>query len=78
VHPINVQYPTAIELDYGMQNSQLLIEVRAAMAGYLLRRCNVDCTERGTLQGAKYQLWLQNRFTLRDVDNLAIAPGYKA
>ena len=32
--------------------------------------------ERGTLEGAEYQLWLQNRFTLRDVDNLAIAPGY--
>ena len=40
------------------------------------QRWNVDCTERGTLQGAEYQLWLQNRFTLRDVDNLAIAPGY--
>ena len=75
-HPKNVEYPTAIEMDYGMENSQLLIEVRAAMAGYLLRRWNVDCTERGTLKGAEYQLWLQNRFTLRDVDNLAIAPGY--
>ena len=77
-HPTNVAYPTAIEMDYGMENSQLLIEVRAAMAGYLLRRWNVDCTERATLKGAEYQLWLQNRFTLRDVDNLAIAPGYEA
>lgn len=76
-HPKNVGFPTAIEMDYGMENSQLLIEVRAAMAGYLLRRWNVDCTERGTLKGAEYQLWLQNRFTLRDLDNLAIAPGYK-
>ncbi|MBC3765506.1 WYL domain-containing protein [Neptunicella marina] len=76
-HPKNVKHPTAIEMDYGMENSQLLIEVRAAMAGYLLRRWNVDCTERGTLSGAEYQLWLQNRFTLRNVDNLAIAPGYK-
>ncbi|HCA75007.1 MAG TPA: WYL domain-containing protein [Alteromonas sp.] len=75
-HPKNVSFPTAIEMDYGMENSQLLINVRAAMAGYLLRRWNVDCTERGTLEGAEYQLWLQNRFTLRDVDNLAIAPGY--
>lgn len=76
-HPKNVDYPTAIEMDYGMENSQLLIEVRAAMTGYLLRRWNVDCTERGTLIGAEYQLWLQNRFTLRDIENLAIAPGYK-
>jgi hypothetical protein len=76
-HPKNVDYPTAIEMDYGMENSQLLIKVRAAMAGYLLRRWNVDCTERGALQGAEYQLWLQNRFTLNNVGNLAIAPGYK-
>tara|TARA_R110002012_G_scaffold41523_2_gene113481 strand:+ start:1592 stop:2443 length:852 start_codon:yes stop_codon:yes gene_type:complete len=71
-HPKNVKYATAIEMDYGMENSQLLISVRAAMAGYLLRRWNVDCTERGVLEGAEYQLWLQNRFTLNKVDNLAI------
>ncbi|MBO1254886.1 WYL domain-containing protein [Alteromonas sp. 5E99-2] len=75
-HPKNVEQPTAIEMDYGMENKQLLIKVRAAMAGYLLRRWNVDCTERGTLKGAEYQLWLQNRFTLNDVQNLSIAPGY--
>ena len=76
LHPKNVSFPTAIEMDYGMENSQLLINVRAAMAGYLLRRWNVDCTERATLKGAEYQLWLQNRFTLNNVENLAIAPGY--
>lgn len=76
-HPKNVKYPTAIEMDYGMYNQKLLIKVRGAMAGYLLRRWNVDCTERGTLRGAEYQLWLQNRFALNDVGNLAIAPGYK-
>ena len=75
-HPKNVKHGTAIEMDYGMENSQLLINVRAAMAGYLLRRWNVDCTERGGLKGAEYQLWLQNRFTLNKVDNLAIAPGF--
>lgn len=75
-HPKNIQFSTAIEMDYGMENSQLILKVRAAMAGYLLRRWNVDCTDKGTLIGAEYQLWLQNRFTLRDVDNLAIAPGY--
>ena len=77
-HPKNVEHPTAIEMDYGMENKQLLIEVRAAMAGYLLRRWNVDCTELGTLKGPEYQLWLQNRFTLNNVQNLAIAPGYQA
>ena len=77
-HPKNVEHPTAIEMDYGMENRQLLIEVRAAMAGYLLRRWNVDCTERGTLIGPEYQLWLLNRFALNNVPNLTIAPGYEA
>lgn len=75
-HPKNVSHPTAIEMDYGMENSSLVISVRAAMAGYLLRRWNVDCTQRGTLQGGEYQLWLQNRFTLNNVNNLSIAPGF--
>lgn len=75
-HPKNVRHKTAIEMDYGMENGQRYIEVRAAMAGYLLRRWNVDCTPRASLKGAEYQLWLQNRFTLNKVDNLAIAPGY--
>ncbi|WP_395338518.1 WYL domain-containing protein [Ningiella sp. W23] len=75
-HPKNINFPTAIEMDYGMDNGQLLIEVRAALAGYLLRRWNVDCSERGTLVGREYHLWLQNRFTLDTVENLTIAPGY--
>lgn len=75
-HPNNVQYPKAIELDYNMENGQLFIEVRAAMAGYLLRRWNVDCTERATLKGSEFQLWLNNRATLNSADNLTIAPGF--
>ncbi len=76
-HPKNVQHPTAIELDYGMENKVLELNVRAALAGYLLRRWNVDCTEEATLSGGEYQLWLRNRQTLYGAENLAIAPGYK-
>ena len=60
-----------------MDNQQLLIEERAAMAGYLLRRWNVDCTKQGTLKGAEFQLWFTNRFTLDNVQSLAITPGYQ-
>ena len=76
-HPQNIEHPIAIEMDYGMENGQLLLNVRAAMAGYLLRRWNVDCTEQGELTGAEYQLWLKNRTMLANVQNLAIAPGYE-
>lgn len=76
-HPTNVQFPQAIALDYGMDGGILQLTVRAAMAGYLLRRWNVDCTEGATLKGSEYQLWLRNEQTLYGAENLAIAPGYK-
>ena len=75
-HPTNVQYPQAIELDYGMDKGMLQLTVRAALVGYLLRRWNVDCTGDAELIGAEYQLWLKNRQTLFGAENLAIAPGY--
>lgn len=44
-HPKNVEFPTAIKMDYGMEDGVLKWDVKAAMAGYLLHRWNVDCTE---------------------------------
>lgn len=76
-HPHNVTHSKAIEMDYGMTDGVLTIDVRAAMAGYLLRRWNVDCTEDASLNGPEYQLWLRNRTSLMNTSNLAIAPGYK-
>lgn len=75
-HPNNVKHPIAIELDFNMLGGALQIDVRAAMAGYLLRRWNVDCSENGSLAGPEYQLFLQNTHTLYGAQNLAIAPGY--
>jgi hypothetical protein len=76
-HPNNVKHPSAIKLDFGMEKGLLEVNVRAAMAGYLLRRWNVDCSERGSLSGPEYQLYLQNKQTLYGAENLAIAPGYQ-
>ena len=76
-HPNNVKHPTAIKLDFGMEKGVLEVNVRAAMAGYLLRRWNVDCSESGSLSGPEYQLYLQNSQTLYGAENLAIAPGYR-
>ncbi|AOW75551.1 WYL domain-containing protein [Colwellia sp. PAMC 20917] len=77
-HPNNVKHPTAIAMDYGMDNGVLELNVRAALAGYLLRRWNVDCTNDATLSGGEFQLWLRNRQTLYGAENLAIAPGYNS
>lgn len=74
-HP-NREHKRPIELDYDMTNGVLKQNVRAAVAGYVLRRWNVDCTEDHSLDGDEYQLWLRNRAALYGVDNLFLAPGY--
>jgi hypothetical protein len=77
-HPANVQHPDTIEAEYGMENGVLRLRVRAAMAGYLMRRWNVDCTEDHSLKGAEFHLWLRNRQALYGVTNLVLAPGYQS
>lgn len=77
-HPANVQHPDTVEAEYGMENGRLQIQVRAAMAGYMLRRWNVDCTADHSLKGGEYHLWLRNRLALYGVSNLILAPGYDA
>jgi hypothetical protein len=74
-HP-RLPHPETIEMDYAMQEGVLKVNVRAAVAGYVLRRWNVDCTENHRLKGAEYHLWLRNRQALYGVQNLVLAPGY--
>lgn len=76
-HP-KLPHPETIEMDYAMQEGVLKVNVRAAVAGYVLRRWNVDCTEDHSLEGAEYHLWLRNRQALYGVQNLVLAPGYMA
>jgi hypothetical protein len=76
-HPENVKHPLAIELDYAMENNQRIVNVRAAMAAYLLRRWNVDCSTDAKLKGPECQLWLKNSATIANNSNLAIAPGFE-
>lgn len=74
-HP-RITHRQAIELDYGMTDGQMTLEIRAANAGYLLRQWHVDCSKTHTLIGNEYQLWLRNVQALYGVSNLSIAPGY--
>lgn len=75
-HP-NIKHTQAIELDYDMTDGALKQNVRAAVAGYVLRRWNVDCTEDHSLKGGEYQLWLRNSTALYGVGNLMLAPGHE-
>lgn len=73
-HP-KLAHSKAIEMDYSMTKGILQIEVRAALANYLLRQWNVDCTDDGTLTGEEYQLYLKNKNSLVDLINFSITPG---
>ena len=75
-HP-NLKHPETIETEYAMTDGMLKIQVRAAVAGYVLRHWNIDCSEQHFLKGSENHLWLQNRQTLYGVENLVIAPGYE-
>lgn len=75
-HPKNVSHPTAIALDYGMIDGRMNIEARIALAGYMLRRWNVDCSENAELSGNEYQLYLNNKQSISGAGNLTLAPGY--
>ncbi|CCQ12027.1 COGs COG2378 [Pseudoalteromonas luteoviolacea B = ATCC 29581] len=76
-HPKNIQYPTAIALDYGMVDGSMTIKARAALTGYLLRRWNVDCSNNADLNGNEYQLYLNNKHLISGAGNLTLAPGFQ-
>ena len=74
----NVNCPETLVYDFNMKNEMKVVEVRAAVAGYWLRRWNIDCSNDHSLQGKEYQLWLKNSAALYDVSNAFFAPGYKS
>ena len=76
-HP-KLAYPQAIAMDYQMQNGKLNLELRAALAGYLLQQWQVDCSKDYQLDHHKYQLALENPRVLGEVENLILAPGFNA
>ena len=74
-HP-RIVHSEAIELDYGMVDGVMKVEIRAATAGYLLRQWHVDCSNNNELNESEHHLWLKNNKVLHGVENILIAPGY--
>lgn len=68
--------PEISALDYPMEDSVLRLRVRAALAGYVLRRWSVDCSPDHSLSGPEYRLWLRDPLTLYGVESATLAPGY--
>ncbi len=76
-HP-DQPHPEITEMDYGMQDGVLRMKLRAATAGYILRKWSVDCSAGHTLRGPEYRLWLKDNLALYGVKNAVLAPGYAA
>ena len=76
-HPAHPHAKT-IERDFGMQHGSLPVTLRAAIAGYVLRQWQVDCSADARLRGPEFRLWLaEPQQQLAGVDNAVLAPGYQ-
>lgn len=74
-HPTQPR-PEVTEMDYGMQEGTLKMKLRAATAGYILRRWSVDCSPDHSLEGPEYRLWLKDHLAIYGVKSAVLAPGY--
>lgn len=74
-HPA-AEWPEGIEVDFDMREGCMKMRTRAALAGYLLQRWSVDCSESHTLNPKQHHLWLRNPQTLYGVESAKLAPGY--
>jgi predicted DNA-binding transcriptional regulator YafY len=64
-------------MDYDMPDGVLHLKLRAALAGYALRKWNVDCSQEHRLRRPEYRLWLKDHLALYGVETAILAPGYK-
>src|SRR5690554_4661461 len=68
--------PEITEMDYGMREGRLQMKLRAAVAGYILRKWSVDCSPDHSLRGPEYRLWLRDHLAIYGVKSALLAPGY--
>lgn len=70
--------PEITEMDYRMEHGALRLKLRAATAGYILRKWSVDCSPDHSLRGPEYRLWLKDTLAIYGVKNAVLAPGYRS
>ena len=70
--------PEITEMDYSMQDGVLRMKLRAATAGYILRKWSVECSPDHSLRGPEFRLWLKDALALYGVKNALLAPGYRS
>jgi hypothetical protein len=75
-HP-DQPHPEITEMDYGMEGGVLRVKLRAATAGYILRKLSVDCSPDHSLRGHEFRLCLKDPLAIYGVKNSVLAPGYR-
>ena len=70
-------HPDITERDYGMVDGVLHLKLRAAMAGYVLRQWQVDCSADHSVKEQGCRLWLRDVLALYGVKNAMLALGYQ-
>lgn len=73
-HP-SIEHPIAIEMDYNMHEGQLTLPTRAAVAAYVLRQWQVDCSAEFNKPKLGYQLALANPDVLDLIENMRLVKG---
>jgi len=73
-HP-EIMQSKAIEMDYNMLDGRLCIKLRAAVAAYVLRQWQVDCSADHTQKLQGCQLALANPEVLDLIESVSLAPG---
>jgi hypothetical protein len=73
-HP-GVEYPEAIEAEYQMKDGMLVLDMRAPLVGYALRRWAIDCSPDHLIDPRSHHLFLNNLQTLYGVESGSLAPG---
>lgn len=71
-----VPHPDITERDYGMVDGVLHLKLRAAMAGYVLRQWQVDCSADHRVEEKVCQLWVRDVLVLYGVKSAILALGY--
>ena len=74
LHP-GVEHPEAAEADY-QKNGMLVLDMRAPLVGYALRRWAIDCNLEHGHEPKQHHLYLKNMQTLYAVESAALTPGF--
>ncbi|WP_228125121.1 WYL domain-containing protein [Candidatus Methylospira mobilis] len=76
-HPDN-ECPELVARDFEIHDGVLRINLRAAMAGYVLLQWHVDCSPNHSKGEDKaFRLWLRDPLALYGVESALFAPGYQ-